>query len=819
MFNNYFKIAWRNLIKQKMYSSIKIGGFALGITACLLIALFIKDELSYDRNFTDGDRIYRVAFGDNIKGEIYGASLQAPLANVLKEDFPEIEQVGRVNQGEIWGAGSNEIRRSDKKMNTHEEGFAYADQSLLELLNVPMIYGNRAHALDEPYTIVISKCMADKYFPKDNPIGKTFIINNGLPNRISPSLVNNNFTKPFRIGGVFNFPENSHFKYNFLLTLKGVEFWPGEQNAWYAQNYYTYVKLRPGANVAAFEAKLSIITKKYMIPQALKFGFKDAEKLVDQYTFKLQPLSDIYLNTKDVRDDLIHGNINYIWFFGIIAVFILAIASINFINLSTAKAANRAKEVGLRKTVGSNRASLISQFLTESVLYGILSFILGILLAEVLLPYFNALSGKSLVIPWTAWWLVLMLVVSSIVIGILAGLYPSFYLSSFKPISVLKGTLSRGNRRSALRSGLVIFQFTISVILIIGTLIIYQQFGYILNKKVGFDKEQIVLLQGANTIGEQVSALKTELLKLPDVKSVSISDYLPISGTKRNGNAFWNEGKRSIDPPAYGQFWQIDHNYINTLGMNIIEGRNFSIDMPTDSKAVIINQTLANQLSLTDPIGKTIMNGNQAFTVIGIVEDFNFESLKKEIGSMCFVLGNSPNIVSVKINTSDMSRTIHFIMGVWDEFSPTQPIRYTFLDDNFARMYDDVQKMGLIFSAFALLAIIIACLGLLALSSFMVSQRTKEIGIRKVMGASILNIIFGLSRNFLALVIIANIIAWPLAYYFMSKWLQDFAYRIALSWSTFIISAGIVLLIALVTVSWQAIRAATANPVDSLRYE
>jgi len=819
MFKNYFKIAWRNLTKQKMYSSIKIGGFALGIAACLLIALFISDELSYDRDFPDGDRIYRVAFGDNINGDIYGACLQAPFSNVLKEDFPEVEQVGRINRQELFGAGSNQIRRSDKNVNCYEEGFAYADQSLLELLNLPMVHGNQAHALDEPNTIVISKGIADKYFPNEDPVGKTFIINNNLPFQMVTGLINNNFSKPYRIGGVINFPGKSHFQYDFLLTLKGLEFWPGEQNAWYANNYHTYVKLRPGTNATLFEEKLKDITKKYIIIQARKAGFKDADKLLERYNFKLQPLSDIYLNTEGIVDDLNHGDIRYVWLFGIIAVFILVIASINFINLSTAKSANRAKEVGLRKTVGSNKGNLIGQFLIESVLYGVLSFILGIILAEVLLPYFNMLSAKSLAIPWAAWWwLVPLLVISSVVIGILAGLYPSFYLSSFQPINVLKGSLSGGSKRSAMRSALVIFQFTISIILIIGTLIIYRQFGYILNKKLGFDKEQVLLLHGANTMGDQVTSLKNELLKLADVKSVSVGDYLPISGTKRNGNGFWNEGKRNLDPVG-GQFWQIDHDYINTMGMNIVKGRNFSIDMPTDSKAAIINQTLAKGLGLTDPIGKRIMNGMETYTVIGIVEDFNYESLKQEIGGMCLVLGNSPNIVSVKVNTSNISRTIHSITGVWDEFSSNQPIRYTFLDESFARMYADVQRMGRIFSTFALLAIIIACLGLFALSSFMILQRTKEIGVRKVLGASISNVVFILSKNFLILVIVSNVIAWPVAYYLMNKWLQNFAYRIDIGWWIFILSGSLALLIALVTVSWQAIKAALANPVESLRYE
>jgi putative ABC transport system permease protein len=807
MFKNYFKIAWRNLTKQKMYSSIKIGGFALGIAACLLIALFISDELSYDRHFPDGDRLYRVILVYNVDGNRFKVTtFPAPFAKALKEEFPEVEQVGRLNQTEFFGAGSNEIRRADKTMNNHEEGFVYADQGLLDILKIPIVNGDRAHALDEPGTIVISKRKADLFFPNEDPIGKTFIINN-------------NVSKPYRVAGVMDFPTHTHFQSDFLLTLKGG-FYPGEQTNWRSSSYYTYILLHPGTDLAQLESKFSVITRKYIIPSQQQDGYVDAEKLADIISYELQPVTDIHLKSAGIQDGLRHGDIRFIWLFGIIAGFILVIASINFINLSTAKSVNRAKEVGLRKTVGSNKGNLIGQFLAESVLYSVLSFVLGIVLADVLLPYFNMLSVKSLVIPWAAWWWLLpLLVISSVVIGILAGLYPSFYLSSFTPISVLKESLSRGSKRSTMRSGLVIFQFTISIILIIGTLTIYRQVGFILNKKVGFDKEQVLLLHGANTMGDQVTTFKHELLKLPEVKNVSISDYLPVAGTKRDGNALWKEGKSKTDPPVYGQFWKVDHDYIKTMGMNIVEGRDFSIDRPTDSQAAIINQTLVRELGLMDPIGKRIQNQWHAFEVIGIVEDFNYESLKNGIGGLCFVLRNSPNIVSVKVNTTNMAGLIQSVAEVWNSFSPNQPIRYTFLDENFAMMYADVIRMGHIFSSFACLAIIVACLGLFALSSFMTQQRTKEIGIRKVLGASISNIALILTKSFLALVVLANIIAWPVAYYFMNKWLQDFAYRIDIGWWMFILAGGIALLIALVTVSWQAIKAALANPIESLRYE
>ncbi len=807
MWLNYLKTAWRNLIRHKMYSSIKIGGFALGIAACLLIALFIHDELSYDKHFLDGDRICRVVLVYNVNGDKFkGTAFPAPLAKALKEDYPEVERAGRLNRTDFFGAGSNEIRPTDKMQNTYEDGFAYADQGLLDIFQLPMVDGIQAHALDEPGTIVISKQKADKYFPNENPIGKTFIINN-------------NESKPYKVTGVIDFPIRSHFRPEFLLSIEGG-FYPGEQENWRSSSYDVYVKLHKGTDVAQLEKKFAGITEKYIIPSQKQDGYADAEKLADLITYELQPVSNIHLKSAGIEDGLHNGDIRFVWLFGIIAGFILVIASINFINLSTAKSASRAKEVGLRKTVGSNMGNLIAQYLTESVLYSVFSFVLGILLAEVLLPYFNMLSAKSLSIPWAEWWWIIpSLAFSAVIIGILAGLYPAFYLSSFKPATVLRGTLNRGSKGSKLRSGLVIFQFTISIILISGTLIIYHQVGFILNKKVGFDKEQVLLLHGANTIGDQVTTFKNELLKLPEVKNVSISDYLPIEGTKRDGNALWKEGKSTTDSPVYGQFWKVDHDYIKTLGINIIEGRDFAIDRPTDTQAAIINQTLAKELGLENPIGKRIQNQWHAFEVIGIVEDFNYESLKEQIGGLCFVLRNSPSIVSVKINTSDMSRTIHSITGVWNRFSPNQPIRYTFLDENFALMYTDVQRLGYIFSTFALLAIIIACLGLFALSAFMTTQRTKEIGIRKVLGSSVSGIVTLLSQSFAKWVLIASIIACPVSYCAMNKWLQNFAYRIDITILPFLLAGLSALVIAMLTVSWQAIRAATANPVESLRYE
>ena len=532
----------------------------------------------------------------------------------------------------------------------------------------------------------------------------------------------------------------------------------------------------------------------------------------------MQAVADIHLKSYDIREELSHGDIRFVWLFGAIACFILVIACINFINLSTAKSANRAKEVGLRKVVGSHRSSLVQQFLTESLLFSFLSFVIGLLLAWALLPYFNTLSAKSLTIPWSAWWLLPILTGAAFIIGIFAGLYPSFYLSAFKPINVLKGQVSRGSKNSILRNGLVVFQFTTSIILIIGTLVIYKQTHYILNKKIGFDKDQVLLIQGTNTLGNQVKTFKNELLKISQVKSVSVSDYLPVAGTKRNGNTFWNAGKIKEEAGIGAQFWIVDDDYIKTMGMKIVKGRNFLPGMPSDSQAVVINQTLANKLNLKDPVGKRITNGD-VFNVVGVVEDFNFESMRANIGGLCMYLGNSPSMVSVKVNTADIKDLIPSVTAVWKKFAPSQPIRYTFMDESFANMYADVQRMGSIFTSFAILAIIIACLGLFALSAFMAEQRNKEIGIRKVLGASVSGITAMLSKDFVQLVVIAIVIGSPVAWWVMTKWLQDFAYRIAISWWMIAVAGLIAVMIALITVSFQAIKAAVANPVQSLRSE
>lgn len=809
MIKNYLKIALRQMRKQKMYTAIKIGGLALGIATCLLIALYIRNELSYDARIPNVDRMYRVIALYQRKDATVGkgTSFAPPFASALKAEFPQVELAGRVMPHALFsGAGSNEVLTEGRQDNTYEEGFSYADGSLLEMFSIPMVYGDRVHALDGIRSMVLSRSKAEKYFPHENPVGKLFYLNNDK-------------ARPWVIGGVMeDMPANFHMHYDFLLSLTGNEFWPGEASTWMAQNYDTYIRLRAGTDPVRMAQLFKVIVTKYMVPSWSQAGMPDAEKNGNQVSFALQPVRDIHL-TSEIGDALSHGDIRFVWLFGAVAVFILVLACINFINLSTARSANRAREVGLRKVIGSDRLSLIRQFLSESMLFSLLSFLLAIVLAWALLPFFNRIAGQHLVFPWTAWWLTPIVLGSALFVGLLAGLYPSFYLSGFQPIRVLKGDISRGSRNSNLRSVLVVFQFATSIVLIFASLIVYRQMNYIMDRKPGWDKEQVVLIQGTHTLNDQLASFKSELVKLPGVRSVTASDFLPITGGKRNQNTFRREGKEKEDAGTGAQIWRVDVDYLSTMGMKIVEGRNFSPLLPSDSQAVVINQKMAKDMGLQHPIGQRITKGGQHFLVIGVLEDFNFESIREPIGGLCMVLGGRSSIVAVKANGGDMAAMLTKIGATWRAFSPHQPIRYEFMDERFRRMYQDVQRTGNIFTSFTVLAVIIACLGLFAMTAYMAEQRSREIGIRKVLGATVRQVTGLLSKDFVRLVLIAIVIASPLAWWMMARWLQDFAYRVEVNGWLLVAAGGLVVGIALVTISFQAVRAAIANPVKSLRAE
>ncbi|WKN43707.1 ABC transporter permease [Tunicatimonas pelagia] len=813
MFKSYFKISWRNMLAHKLYSAIKTGGLAIGIAACLLITLFIKNELSYDMHYPDSDRIYRVLFEYSYHGEHgFGVATQAPLAAKLTSDFPEVEIAGRLNPYSFMGAGGKEVRFENQQSSRYEEHTAYADPELLKVLQPVMVEGNLHRALSKPATVVITKSKANLYFPGESALGKVLIFNEDNKH-------------PYTIDGVIeDFPENSHLNFDFLLTLSEQEFWKEEQQSWLNTNYFTYVKIAPGTNVVQLESKLATILLDYCTPAISAVLEIEPESIQENFKFHLQPIRDVHLNSTHTDDMLASGDIKLVWLFGAIAFFILSLASINFINLSTAKSANRAKEVGLRKTLGSLRSNLVQQFLAESVLFSMIGFLVGVLLAWLLLPYFNSLAAKSLIFPWKQIWFVPSIFLVALLLGVSSGLYPAFYLSAFKPAKILKGSMRQGSGNAKLRNGLVVFQFGITIVLLIGTLVVNQQMNFILNASIGFEKDQVILLQGVQTLGNKVATLKTELLKLPDIERVSVSDYLPITGpeVKRNGTSFWKEGQKG-EIQAMGQLWQVDEDYVGAMGMNILKGKDFSRNKGFNREKAIINETLAQKLGLDNPIGQLIEknggDGGNKVEIIGVVEDFNFQSFKENIGGLCLIIGNSPSIASLKVRTGNVSHLLPAIEEIWNQLSPTQPIRYDFLDERFAVMYGNIQQMERVFFTFALLAVIVACSGLFALAAFMAEQRSKEMSIRKVLGASVSSIYFSLTWGFLKLVLFALIIAFPIAWYIMQQWLTDFAYRIELAWWFFGAAAFAVIGITLLTISSQALKLSFANPVDSLRNE
>ncbi|TDT41810.1 putative ABC transport system permease protein [Maribacter spongiicola] len=805
MFRNHLKIAWRSLKKDKLFAAIKIGGFAVGIAACLLIALFIRNEVGYDQYYANKDQMYRVVLEGMYKGEVMKSThFQLPFADALQSDFPEIIKAGKVNTTGIFGAGKRGIRLAGEKQNNLEDGFLLADQEAFEILEVQLEQGNANTALTNPKSIVISESKAAKYFKDGTIIGETIILDNDP-------------TKPYTVTGVMkDAPKNSHLAYDFLIPIEDTN------ASWTNQNYFTYILVDPNTNVQQLEKKMVSIVEDYIIPAQRERGrAPDFIDVLRTMEYKLQPITDIHLYS-DIKmaDGLKHGDIRFVWLFAAIAGFVLLLAVINFINLSTAKSANRAKEVGLRKTIGAYKSNLVVQFMTESIMFSFVSFILGVLLAWALLPSFNSIASKAIEMPWSAWWFIPIVLVAALLVGSLAGLYPAFYLSAFKPVNVLKGSLSIGSKSGKLRSGLVIFQFSTSVILIIATLIIYQQMDFILQKELGYDKEQVVILEGTAVLGNSAENFKEQLLQLPQVKSATISNYLPVDGGSRNGNTFRREDEGNEGRGIPAQIWRVDYDYIKTLGITLKTGRDFSKQFASDSlNSIIINANMQRELGLENAIGKEINNNGQLFTVIGVVDDFHFKSLKEDISSLSLVIGKDLGSISLKLEKGNVNQALGSIESVWNKNIPNQSINYSFLDQEFSRMHDDVERMGKIFNSFALFAILVACLGLFALSAFMVEQRKKEISIRLVLGAPFKSIYRLLTLDFMKLILISIIIAIPIGWYIMSRWLQDFAYHITIGWGIFLAAGLIALTIAILTISYQSVGAALIQPLKSLRKE
>ena len=801
MIRNYIKTACRNLLRQRVFSAINVAGLAIGMATCLLIALFVFDEWSYDRFHEKADRIVRVVFKGTVQGgKLNEAHVMPPVAGALKAEYPEVLDATRLRR-----AGKPFFLIDDQLF--YEEEMAFADPNLFRIFTLPMLHGNPQTALTEPGAVVITRETALNYFGKEDALGE--IIRVKGENTV------------YTVTGVIeNIPQNSHFHFDVFASMAG--FPAGESGSWLESEFYTYLELREGFDYQTLEAKLPQLVEKHMGPQILQaFGmdyaaFREAGNNVGLY---LQPLTDIHLHSDFAYDLSTSGDIRYVYIFGAIALFMLLIASINFMNLSTAGASRRAREVGVRKVLGSNKRALTAQFLTESILLTFIALLLALGLVAVVLPAFNQLSGKAFTFGFSGhWWVLPGLLLFGLSVGILAGSYPAFFLSSFKPVVVLKGKLSIGRKGLGLRSGLVVFQFFISISLIFGTTVVQQQLHYIQHKKLGYDKEQVLVLQ-TWPLGKNENPFRRQLMQDTRIASVSNSPYVP-AGASGNNNYFVHPGE---DPSLWVKTlrYDVDENYVPTLGIEMKAGRNFSGEYASDSLGIIINETAARAFGWEDnALDKTLVSShNQSLRVIGVVKDFHFKSLHEPITPLVMVLNQNYGNLIVKARPGDIGGLLRTMEEQYNAYHPDLPFSFSFLDERVNNTYQAEQKTGRILGIFAGLTIFVSCLGLFGLATFMAWQRTKEIGIRKVLGASATSVATLLSRDFIKLVLIAFTIAAPLAWYGMNRWLQGFAYRIEIQWWMFALAGLLSVLVALLTVSFQSVKAALMNPVKSLRSE
>jgi putative ABC transport system permease protein len=729
------------------------------------------------------------------------------MASTLVKEFPEVEAAVRFRD-----YGSSLVKKGNQ--NIKETKIIYTDSSVFDVFTLPFVTGQAKGSLSAPHTMVITESAARKYFKSTDIIGESLKFDN---------------TDDYKITGVIkDLPENSHFNFDFFLSLEGVE--EAHRNSWLGFNFGTYIVLKAGTSPASFQNKLKSILDKYLFPQAgqvMNINREDFEKSGNYVKLSLIPLQSIHLHSDRIAELGINNDIQVIYIFAAVAIFILIIACINFMNLSTARSANRAREVGVRKVLGTVKTQLIAQFLMESVLMSFIAFAIALILVAILLPFLNQLSGKNL--SYTSFLtpgFIAALIGGALVTGIMAGIYPSFYLSSFKPIQVLKGGVATGFKRSYLRSGLVVFQFFISITLIISTIVIYRQLQFIKEKKIGFNKEQVVIVKDAYVLDKKSETFKNEVLKYPEFIAGSQSGYLPVTPANRSEEALFAGTVIDNNKAVSSQLWSVDEDYLNTFGMEILSGRNFKKEMITDSNSVVINETAAKLFGFKNPVGEKISmlddfktGTTKIFTILGVVKNFHYQSLRQNIGALTMRLNRNNNAISFRIKGVNASTALDHIKTAWKSVAPSEPLSYSFLSEDFDAMYRSEQRSGQIFISFAVLAILIACLGLFGLAAYAAEQRVKEIGIRKVLGASVPQIFSILSKDFLKLVVIAAIIAFPLAWWMMDVWLRDFAFRVNIGWWVFVIAGFIATFIALVTISFQAIKAAVANPVKNLRTE
>ena len=808
MLRNYIKIALRNLWQSKGFSAINIIGLAIGLATCLLIMLFVLDELNYDRYNKKAGRIYRVDSDIKFGGNHFTlATVTDPMGPTLKKDYPQVEQYVRFRS-----IGGLLIRKGNE--NVQEDHVIYADSTLFDVFTLPMLDGDPQTALQSPNSLVITATTALKYFNTTQAVGRTMLVNN---------------RDNYKITGVIkDIPAQSHFNYDLFVSMATLE--ESRRNNWLSNNFNTYIVLKEGADPKKLEAQFDGLVEKYVGPQVMQYmsiNLNEFKKSGNYEKHYLTPLTSIHLYSDKEAELGPNSNIQYVYIFSAIAFFILLIACVNFMNLSTARSANRAREVGVRKVLGSLKANLVKQFLTESILISSIALLLGLILTWAMLPTFNQLAAKDIqldLLPGP--WLLPILLMMVLITGLLAGSYPAFYLSSFKPIQVIKGKLAAGFKTSWLRSGLVVFQFAISIVLIIATIVIYKQLHFIQSHKTGFNREQVLVLHNTAPLGNQAKTFRDEVIKIAGVENATMTGYLPTNGW-RNDNPVFADPTLDQKKAVSMQTWDVDDQYIPTLGMQLAAGRNFSTEFPTDSTGIIINETAAKMYGFNDPIGKNLyfirdLNNPKNVTtlhIVGIVKDFNFSSLRQQVMPLSFLLGQNPGNIALRIHSTDIHQLITQVENKYKAMAPGEPFNYTFMDEDFNNIYRAEQRMGVIAISFAALAILIACLGLFGLAAYAAEQRTKEIGIRKVLGATVSNITTMLSKDFLKLVIVAAVIAFPLAWWVMHSWLQDFAYRTSISWWVFIMAGVAAALIAIVTVSFQTIKAAIMNPVKSLKTE
>lgn len=822
MLGSYLRIASRNLTKQPFFTFLNTFGLALGISGGLLIALFIHDELTFDRMFADADRIHRINIDNSTHGErSWYACAPGPMGGALKEDCPQVELVTRFRK--VDGVL---MRPTGTALNVKERHVTAVDSSFFTMFGLELLEGNPRTALREPNTLVLTESAVRRHFGGEKALGKSVLIDND---------------KMFLVTGVMkDLPRNSFLRnHSVFISLTSYE--DEKTLAWNTWYFPTFVKLRPGASVADLQTFLNTVKDNYLIPWAMTFvpgltvenARANEEQTGDYMRFNATALTDIHLHSIDREGEFSpNSDIQRIYIMAFIGVFLLVLASVNFMNLSTAHSLTRAKEVGIRKTLGSNRLGIVKQFLIESAVISLLSLGLSIGLASLALPFFNRLAGKEIAIPFASPFFWLILLAASVLLGLASGGYPAFFMSRFIPSRILKrGGESVGGGR--VRNALVVFQFSVSLFLIVCTLVVYKQVNFIRHKDLGFQKDQVLILDDINAAGNQVRSLRDEIDRLSQVENVSLSSFLPTPSA-RSGTTYFLEGAIGTDVFNSEQAiiiaeWLIDFNYVPTLDLEIVAGRNFDRKFGADSSAVLLNESAVKMLGVTpeEAIGLRMTSdfhradkeNMEYLTVVGVVKNFHFESMRNSIDALSLVLGKNADKMLIRLKAGDFADAIANIGQLWNKVAPGQPFNYYFMDDSFDDTYKAELRLGRIFVTFTLLSLCIACLGLFGLATFSAERRSREIGIRKVMGASTGHIAYSLSVDFLKLVAIAIVVALPLSWLAMSRWLEGFSYRADIGVWTLVVAASIGALIALATVSYQSIRAALANPVKSLRME